>query len=214
MHIHIPDGVLPVWLWLSGYGISLGLLLLLSFKLKNDWKSLPKVSMISALMLISMSIPLGIPTHINLSTLSGILLGPYWSLVSSFVVNLLLASMGHGGITIVGLNTIVVWSEALASYFLFSFFKKLMKNYFVISSISSFIALTLSIGLVVSIVAISNVNPAEFLHHHVHQTKERISVITFASIVTPIGLYGAFIESIITGMIVSYIRRTKPNLLP
>jgi cobalt/nickel transport system permease protein len=61
-----------------------------------------------AVMLVVQSIPLGVPYHMNLSALTGIMLGPWWALLSILVTNIAQAAFGHGGITIVGLNILVV----------------------------------------------------------------------------------------------------------
>ena len=214
MHIHIPDGVLPIWLWVSGYLISTFLFLILSTKLREKSK-IPRVATVSAFMLVSMSIPLGVPTHINLAAFAGIILGPYWAFISSFVVNLILASIGHGGITIVGLNTIVVWMESLIAYLSFSLLKRISKNCFMNAAISTFLALLASLILVVLIVVISNVDPRTFLHHHEHQAEAHyISIPTFISTIAPISIFGAIVESLITGLLISYIKKVKPELLP
>ena len=48
----------------------------------------------------------------NFAALAGMMLGPALSFVSVFVVNLILALLGHGGITAVGINTLTIGIEA------------------------------------------------------------------------------------------------------
>ncbi|HEX2999794.1 MAG TPA: energy-coupling factor ABC transporter permease, partial [Armatimonadota bacterium] len=56
-HLHIPDGVLPLWLVLLGWGITALLLALITRRLRAEemTRRLPLLGVISALMLISMS---------------------------------------------------------------------------------------------------------------------------------------------------------------
>ncbi|MDI6826723.1 MAG: energy-coupling factor ABC transporter permease [Candidatus Aenigmarchaeota archaeon] len=213
MHIHIPDGVLPIWFWGSGYLVTFVFLAITLYKTKKDIKKIPLTAMMVAVMLIVMSIPLGIPFHINLSVFSGLMVGMYFSLIASFVVNLILASFGHGGLTIVGLNTIILWFEAIIGILLFKTLHKLSKNYFMTASISTFFALVCSAFLVIGAVAISTVNPAEFLHHHKEMERLQVSLPTFILITLPIAVIGAALEALITGSLVQYIRKIKPDLL-
>ena len=209
MHIHVPDGVLPTWLWVSGYLLSLFFLAIVLRKTKEDVK-IPLTAMMVALMLIVMSVPLGLPVHINLSVLTGLIVGPLWSLIASFIVNLILASFGHGGLTIVGLNTLVLWAEAIVGIYSFKLLRKMTKNYFSLAAISTFLALVFSTLMVIGIVAVSTINPGEFIHHEYLE----ISLRTFIILILPVSLLGAVVESMITGFIVSYMKKVKPKLIP
>ncbi|MEW6407933.1 MAG: energy-coupling factor ABC transporter permease [Patescibacteria group bacterium] len=246
MHIHIPDGVLPIWLWLTGFLVTSILLVIVLPKLKKEIKKIPMVGMMTAVALLVMSIPLGLPVHLNLMVLIGLIVGVRWSLVVALTVNFILASFGHGGLTIVGLNTLLLWLQATAGIFLFRFFIKFFKNYFASASIVTFISLFLSFLLLVGIVAVSQVDPRNFLSHkHEHQAVEtayhenhesevntekikketehareeetlahtKISLITFTILSLPIFLLGAVVESLVTGFVVQFVRRVKPELI-
>ena len=113
-HIHIPDGVLPWWLWLGGWALAFVLLAVASGRAKQaeSRRAVPLIGAVSALVLVSMGseiVPLAY--HINLTVIAGVLLGPWLGAISAFIVVLVLALMGHGGITVVGLNTLVIATE-------------------------------------------------------------------------------------------------------
>jgi len=113
-HIHIPDGVLPWWLWLGGWALAFVLLAFASGRAKRaeSRRAVPLIGAVSALVLVSMGseiVPLAY--HINLTVIAGVLLGPWLGAISAFIVVLVLALMGHGGITVVGLNTLVIATE-------------------------------------------------------------------------------------------------------
>lgn len=122
-HIHVPDGIIALWLCILGY-ILVGIYFLVvysRFKQAENPKKLAIVGVVAALMLLTMSVPVPfiIPYHVNLSSLAGILLGPLYAGLAIFSVNLILALVGHGGITVVGLNTIVLLIEAALAYLIY-----------------------------------------------------------------------------------------------
>lgn len=121
-HIHIPDGVLPVWLWVLGWVAAMALVGIASrFAIAEDHRrKVPLLGVIAALMLVAMSseiIP--IAYHVNLTVLGGVLLGPVLAPIAAFVVVTALALVGHGGVTVIGLNTVVIAAEMLIGWALF-----------------------------------------------------------------------------------------------
>jgi cobalt/nickel transport system permease protein len=224
-HIHIPDGILTSWLWIIGY-IILGIyLFVFSRYLKNgnNTKKITLVSVMVALMLLTMSvpIPLMIPYHINLSVLSGILLGPFWASIAVFIVNIILSFLGHGGITIIGLNTLVVSTEAIVGYFLFKTLKRYFRNIYKPALLSTLLALMIGTSLTIGIVYIGTKNISFLAHHHEetqnhHDNDEDnspISIKKFLTLVLLAGSIGWTIESILTAFIIEYIRKVNPKLL-
>jgi cobalt/nickel transport system permease protein len=222
VHIHIPDGVLPVWLWMAGYVVALALVALAVRRVRGQERKGVLAAAMVAVMLVVQSIPLGVPYHINLSALAGIILGPWWALISILVTNAAQASFGHGGITIVGLNTLVVWSEALIGYYLFAALRKILKSGRLriptAAGASALIALIFSAFLVVGIVGISGINPSEALGEHAGEllgagTPVQISLPIFAMLVLPIAIAGALIEAVITALLVAYVLQVKSSLI-
>src|SRR5512139_4286243 len=121
-HMHIPDGILPVWLWVSGFLVMAAVLWICLYRLRgmDRKKKIPLLGVLSAVMLVAMSLEiLPIAYHLNLSVATGILLGPSLGFVAAFIVNLMLALLGHGGITVMGLNTLLLGTEAMLGHTLF-----------------------------------------------------------------------------------------------
>ena len=121
-HIHIPDGVLPLWLWASGWLAALVLLGIVSrLSQRHDMRrKVPLLGVVSALMLVAMSseiVPLAY--HINLTVVGGVLLGPVLSPIAAFIVVVVLAMLGHGGVTVIGLNALIVSCEMVVGWALF-----------------------------------------------------------------------------------------------
>lgn len=237
-HLHIPDGIIALWLWALGY-ILVGLYFIIfakRLKKTSNYKKLAIVSVLGALMLLAMSIPVPfvIPYHINLSALLGIIAGPFYAGVTIFSVNLILALIGHGGLTIVGLNTVVLMAEAAVAYYLFNLLRKKLNNKTFISGVvSTFIALVVSAALTIGIIYAGTQNLGHLAHHdhdhycehcpeqehedheeHEHEhDEEDFDVKRFFVLVLISGAFGWTLESLLTGFIVNYIQRVKPDLL-
>ena len=158
-HIHIPDGVLPLWLVGLGWVLLAAVVWLAVRKASSVdlRRRVPLVGAVAALMLVGMSseiIP--IAYHINLTVLAGILLGPWLSIISAVIVNVMLALLGHGGVTVIGLNTLVISTEMIAGWFIFGQVVRLLgrRHPAISAAIATVIALALSTVLLVGIVAL------------------------------------------------------------
>jgi cobalt/nickel transport system permease protein len=215
-HMHIPDGILPVWLWALGF-ILLSLFLgftLHRLRTMDMKKMIPLLGTLSAAMLVGMSIPILPGYHINLSVVTGILIGPSLGFVAAFIANLILAFMGHGGITVVGLNTLLLGSEAVLGHTVFYLFTKRLPVFWR-AALATLMTLFITTTILIGIVAMAHIDP-EMLHHgedHGHGTTGQGSVSTFAMLVLTIGAVGWIIEAAITGAVVRFISQVKPDLL-
>ena len=216
-HMHIPDGVLPIRLWMLGF-LVMALVVgfcLLRVRTMDLRKKIPLLGAVSAAMLVAMSLEiLPLAYHINLSVVAGILLGPALGFLAAFVTNLILALMGHGGITVIGLNTLLLGSEAVLGHTLFYLLKKRMPVFWraaVVTILTLFITTLALIG----IVSVSHVDP-ELIRHGAEQGTApggEIDLSRFAVIVLSLGTVGWIIEALITGAVVRFISQVKPDLL-
>ncbi|PKQ29592.1 MAG: hypothetical protein CVT60_04600 [Actinobacteria bacterium HGW-Actinobacteria-10] len=121
-HIHIPDGVLPLWLWASGWVLTLVLVGIAgALAQRSDARrKVPLLGVVAALMLVAMSSEIvPIAYHINLTVVAGVLLGPVLGIIAAFIVEVVLAMLGHGGVTVLGLNTLLVGTEIVVGWALF-----------------------------------------------------------------------------------------------
>ncbi len=236
-HIHIPDGVLPWWLIAAGWvaaAIFLGFAVL-SVRKSDARRKIPLLGIASAIMLVSMSTEIApIAYHINLTVLAGILLGPAIGVMAAFIVDLTLALFGHGGITVVGLNTITLGTEVVLGFLLFRGLAKVLGQRHwtprVAGFVSVIITLAISTSILIGIVAVSNINPAtarelgavdpetlaftnpfahglisnEVLGGSEHTTQQNVPVISIATFATIVYILGA-IGWVIEGTITALI---------
>lgn len=236
-HLHIPDGVLPVWLWILGYiTIAVYFIFVINYLNKTNLnKKIFLVGMCSAFMVVAMSIEIiPISYHINLSALTGIMLGPVLAPLAIIVTNIFLSLMGHGGITVLGLNTIAVTLEAVCAYYIFKFLKnRLNKTVFISAFTATFLALavstTASIGITYvgtgnfalhqeheassGIIKFEGIETPEAHQEHKAEPAEHFNIRKFILIVLTFGLIGWSIESFLTSFIINYIYKVKPDIL-
>lgn len=220
-HMHIPDGFLPVWLWLSGFGLMAAFLAISLFRLRSmdRRRNIPLLGAVAAVMLVAMNIPeLVLPYHLNLSVVAGILLGPSLGFLAAFIVNLMLALMAHGGITVMGLNTILLGAEVVMGHTFF-FFLPARLPVFWRAATATLLALCLASLLLIAIVGVSSVDVGQLDasdHGHGADSTERPgsdTLLTFAVMVLTVGAIGWIIEAAITGAIIRFIAQVKPDLL-
>lgn len=175
-HIHIPDGILPVWLVILSYLIIGTFLLYLSFYLKKlgKTKKIPLVGVISALMLITMTVEIIPPAyHMNLAVLSGIILGPVLSITAILVANIILAILGHGGVSVIGLNVLVVSLEAIIGFWGYKILSRKFKNVIAITFTTAIIALFISAWASIGVVYLgtNDLGQVSCRHEHSQDTK-------------------------------------------
>jgi cobalt/nickel transport system ATP-binding protein len=159
-HIHIPDGVLPVWLVALGW---LGALALVWYAARRARASdvrrkVPLLGVVSALVLVAMSTEIvPIAYHLNLTVVAGVLLGPWLGAIAAFIVIVILALLGHGGITVIGLNTLMIATEMALGWAMFRLLVRLLGRRRVpwAAAISTVLTLAMTTTLLVGLVALA-----------------------------------------------------------
>ncbi len=217
-HIEIPDGVLPVSWWLAGYIITILALIFVQLRHKQAEVRLkiPLLGVVAALMLIGMSLPLGfIPFHVNLAVFAGILLGPGLGFAASFAAVFFLSLIGHGGLTVVGVNALTVGIEAVLGGYLYILFVKVLRMPFTFSIvITTLISLIVSIIFVVAVVALStNYGFTDVLQLQVELKLTSVALARFIAIMLIIAIIGITVETIVTTWIIGFIKSVRPDIL-
>ena len=245
-HIHIPDGVLPLWLWLSGWIVALVAVAIAGkYAEKSDVRrKVPLLAVVSALMLVAMSSEIvPIAYHVNLTVIAGVLLGPALSVIAAFVVQVILAMLGHGGVTVIGLNTLMVTAEMMLGWAFFRLLVRALGRRQVrwSAAVATVVTLAITTTMLVGLVALSGVgaataretgalDPASLTFANPFTggivkvglfsggekppaTAQSTSVKRFAVIVYSLGSIGWVIEALVTAWILGYIARVRPSLL-
>ncbi len=232
-HLHIPDGVIPVVWLVAGYALTALILAVALWRVRGEEASrrLPRLGIVAAMMLVGMSVEIGIiGYHLNLSILAGILLGPWLGFIAAFIVNLILALFGHGGITVVGLNTLIIGSETIVGGWLFHLLQRRMSAQWA-AAVAVVVTLALSTTLMIGIVALTRTEPALAFHgptgnqpapllsfellpgNGKENPMANLDLARFAELVYVLGAIGWAIEAVFTALVVGFFARTRPNLV-
>jgi cobalt/nickel transport system permease protein len=231
-HLHLPDGVLPWYWWVAGYAGAGVILLLVGARFRRTLKltALARAGFFAALMVLAMSVhlaPLGY--HLNLATLAGIVAGPAGGFLACFLANVFLALMGHGGVTVVGLNTLTVGGQAVAAWAgwrALAFVKAPWPRAFV----ASFAALAVGTALAFAVVAAGTrdfgavtdrLERGKIVDFHLggeryaegHTSAAAVSLGRLAALMFGLGGIGALVEAAVTASIVTYLAQAAPRLL-
>jgi len=234
-HIHIPDGVLPVWLWLSGWVVAALWVAVVCGIGRKQWdlrRKVPLVGICAALMVIAMTLEIApLDYHLNLSVITGIILGPVLAPLAALITETFLALIGHGGVTVIGLNTLVLSVEMIVGWALFkglrAVFGRLIGSNRARTAtagvIATVLALILATSLTVGVVALAT--PTLTAQRVAHETTaqrarqtasdstDQLSLSTFIAVVAVLGPFGWAIEAGVTSVALVYLERLKPGLI-
>lgn len=197
--MHISDGVLTAPVWAGSYVASLVIVVATTRKMQPE--DIPKTAIMTSVFFVAslIHVPIG-PTsvHLLLNGLIGILLGPL-VFVSVFLGLILQAILfQHGGITTIGVNSLMIGLPALLAYKIFdlhrNFSFKLTEIVF--GALSGSLAVFFSTLLLAVFLASTG---------DVFIGAARIAALAHLPVI--------IVEAIITGFAVSFIRKVKPELL-
>jgi cobalt/nickel transport system permease protein len=212
-NLHIPDGVLPPWLWASGLALALVLL----------WRSTRGVTprqvayqgALGGLMLASMAIPLGaLDYHLTLTGPMGVLLGAAGAFQVGFTVNAILALMGHGGLTVVGLNALVSGlGAAVAALVYRAVGARLRAEWAMASATAAGQAMAGLLWLAIVALGLRVALPGTTVLEHAPAAGS-VGVARFALLALPLWLLGVVAESAVAWGLGRFLARVHPGLMP
>ncbi len=212
--MHILDGIVPVQIGIGGYVVT-GLITWYSLRqinrMKDPMQRVPKAALLTTAFFVASLIHLPIPpasVHLLLNGMLGCVLGYY--AFPAILIGLFFqaATFGHGGISSLGINALIMGIPALLAYHLFQLrqtFGRQLKPRLAFG-LFGFLAGAFGLGLsalifftIVIVTIPSNLDAAT----------ERAAVFTLLLAHIPLAL----IEGIFTAMLVLFLERVKPELL-
>jgi cobalt/nickel transport system permease protein len=119
------------------------------------------------------------------------------------IVNILSAAIGHGGWGLIGANTLVNVSKVASAYYLFYYATRRFEL-FTRGAVTAFGGLLVGNVLSVFIIVISGIQGS---------TLSGTSLLVFTLQVPLLNLLVAVGEAIVTGFVVEYLGRVRPDML-
>jgi len=209
-HIHLPDGTFSIkWVitwWIIAI-IIVGLCLYWLKKVKKiDNRKITMAAMLTAasFAIFQVNIPLFGGVHMNLTPLIGILAGPAIGGIIVLIVNILSAAIGHGGWGLIGANILVNMTEVTVAYSIYKALGKINLDTFSKAGIGTIAGLLLGNITMILIILISGIQGVD---QNIPNTLYGLSILA------AVNMGVAIIESFITGYVVSYIMRVRPDML-
>jgi len=209
-HIHLEDGsfsLLWVIVWWAAAIVLVGMsLYLLRSGKGTDSRKITLAAFCTAatFAIFQVEIPVAGGIHLSITPLVGILTGPAAGCLIVFVVNIMNAAIGHGGWSMIGANTLVNITEVLVAFLLFSLLGKITQSPFTRAAIATFGALVCGTIVMVGIILVSGVQGV---------TQDSATILAGLSLVIAINLAVAVLEAMITGFVVTFLQRVRPDIL-
>jgi cobalt/nickel transport system permease protein len=210
--MHIPDGILPLPVTLGGYAASFALAWYCIRKIKqreDPRRDVPKASLLTAAFFVASLIHVPIPpasVHLVLNGLLGVVLG--WFSFPAILIGLFFQAVmfGHGGLTTLGVNGVIMGLPALAAFALYGMrawggapgVRKTMLHAFLAGASAIFLSVTLF-----ALILFTNM-PA-----HLSATVEQRAVLILVTAHVPLML----LEGLITAMLAAFFLRVSPNIM-
>lgn len=217
-HLHIPDGILPPILWLWGLILTGGLLFVSGRASRRAGvRQIAFQSALGGIMLAVMAIPVPITAFDYCMTLAGpvgVLLGAAAAFQVSFVVTLILALLGQGGFTVIGLNTLVLGLGAILARPLYLRVVRTLgppRAMAVATAVSQlFSTVCWGVLLILSV----RLTPDAAGNHEVEHTLIELWHRAGAAVVIPLLLAAVALEALLGYGLAHFLERVRPDLLP
>ncbi len=197
--MHISEGILSTPVWVAGYAGAAALAAVTMRKM--DMEEIPKISVITAVFFVAslIKIPLGPASiHLILNGLAGIVLG--WRAFPAIMLGIILQAIifGHGGITVIGINTLMLGGGALVAYMVWQLRHRFTINRreLIFGALAG-AAGTISSGIVLALALVT--------------TGEAFNAI--AATVLAAHLPIMFIEGAVVGVAAQFLLKVKPEIL-
>lgn len=196
---HIPDGVLATPILIGGAIVTVTTVTIAVRRLQSE--QIPQAAVMAAAFFVAslVSVPVGVSSvHLILNGLMGLVLG--WAAVPAILVALVLQTVffGYGGVLVLGVNAMNI---ALPALFCALFLRRPLRRSskrgaFVIGAVGGAAAVAMTGLLLCTALALSG---------NAFVPAAKILFATFVPLV--------FVEAIVTGATVSFIKRVAPELL-
>ncbi len=197
--MHISEGILHGPTLAAGFAAA-GLIAAATMR-NMDMEEIPKISVITSVFFVAslIKVPMG-PTsvHLILNGLVAIVLG--WRAFPAIMLGIILQAIifGHGGVTVIGVNTVMLGGGALVAYLVWQqrHHFHFARREFVFGTLAGVVG-TISSGLVLAVALLT--------------TGEAFAGVAVAVLIAHIPIM--LIEGAVVGACAEFLQRVKPEML-
>ena len=207
-HIHLPDGVFSIQWVLFWWLLALALLFAALMASRRHTIALQRLAVAGMLAAASFAIfQINVPyaggVHMNLTPLIGIVAGPALGSLIIFIVNILSAAVGHGGWGLIGANTIINMSEIFVAFYVFKATQDRLEM-FTRGALAAIAGLLVGNAVFVFIILLSGIQGTQL---------SGVSLLLYVIQIPILNFIVAVVEAIVTGFIVDYLAKVRPDLI-
>ncbi len=208
--MHIPDGILPLDIALGGWACAAAMtaLSLKRIGMRPDSRAgIPRAALMTAVFFAGSLVHIPVPpssVHLMLSGLMGLMLG--WYAVPAILIGLFFQAVmfGHGGLTTLGVNGVILGLPALAGFGLAHLFGGYGSRFIQGMLVFSVGAGTVMLGAVLFMAILLAGLPA-----HLDAGSERAAIFALAVAHLPL----AVVEGLVVAAVLGFLNRVSPDMV-
>lgn len=210
--MHIPDGMLPAGVCVAGYGFAVaGVAVALNRinKLENPRQEIPKVSLLTAAFFVASWIHIPVPpasVHLLLNGLLGALTGCFAFPAVLIALFLQAVMFGHGGLTTLGVNQLIMGVPAVGAAMLFKSCRGMAAGKKRGMPVLGFTTGIIGMGFSLIFFLLLLIH---FIPANVDPVAEKAAI--YAMVIAHLPLVA--LEGVFSALVITYLQRVKPELL-
>jgi len=208
-HIHLPDGIFPLWALALWNGLAIALLGAVIYRIRRRGLETRRIALAgitgaASFAIFQLNLPILGGVHMNLTGLIGILAGPLLGTLVVLVVNILSTAIGHGAWGLIGANTLVNAAEVIITYYVFVEIMRANWDTFPAAATATIAGLASGALVTGAIPLVSGIQGTAI---------QGLDLALYMGALVALNLGVAVAEGLLTGLMVSFLTSVRPDLI-
>ena len=208
-HIHLPDGIFPLWALVLWNGLAVALFGAVVYRVRQRGLETRRIALAgiagaASFAIFQLNLPILGGVHMNLTGLIGILAGPAIGTLIVLVVNILSAVIGHGAWGLISANTLVNAAEVIITYYAFVALVRANWDTFPAAATATIAGLGIGGLIMGAIPLVSGIQGTAI---------QGLDLALYMGALVALNLGVAVAEGLLTGLTVSFLTSMRPDLI-